>query len=173
MRNIQIRIMRNEDIPSVAALEQAVFSEPWTEDGFAAALAQEGNCFVVAVAGIPAADADFPEENKSEAPGREPAECSHEKVIGYCGLYTAADEGEITNVAVAETYRRGGAGSALVGAVKKTAQQWGICRIFLEVRASNTAAQSLYKKEGFKTVGVRKDFYRKPAEDALVMCCNL
>ena len=155
MRNIQIRTMRIEDIPSVAALEQEAFSEPWTEDGFAAALAQEGNCFVVAVTGIA------------------PAECSHEKVIGYCGLYTAADEGEITNIAVAEAYRCGGVGSALVGAVKKKAQQWEVCRIFLEVRASNMAAQSLYEKEGFKTVGLRKGFYRRPAEDALVMCCDL
>ncbi len=169
MRKIRIRTMKIEDIPSVAALERAVFSEPWSEDGFAAALAQSGNYFVAAVS-----EEDFSDDDLSVADDcGEMAEHSRGNVIGYCGLYTAADEGEITNVAVAEAYRCRGVGFALVDAVKERARQQGVCRIFLEVRASNRAAQSLYEKKDFKTVGTRKGFYRMPTEDALLMRCDL
>lgn len=144
--NILVRKMTKEDIPQVADLEKAAFSVPWNEQGFADALSQERNIFSVA---------------------------EHEgKVIGYCGMYTAADEGEITNVAVAEQFRKNGVGSRIIDYMIKQAVDMGIERIYLEVRLSNEAAQGLYRKYGFCSQGIRKNFYRKPDEDAIVMVCQ-
>ncbi|MCD8217659.1 MAG: ribosomal protein S18-alanine N-acetyltransferase [Clostridiales bacterium] len=151
-----IRKMRCEDVPAVTALDRSVFSEPWTEAGFFSALAQEGNVFLVAT---------------SAAAERENG--VSEKVIGYCGLYVSADEGDITNVAVASQHRRGGVAAALIEEVKAAAGQRGVKQIFLEVRESNRAAQNLYLGAGFEFCGRRKSFYRKPTEDALLMTCRL
>lgn len=140
-----IRNMQPEDIPSVASLEREIFSEPWSENGFADALAQNSNIFLTA--------------------GR-----SDGVIIGYCGLYITGDEGEITNVAVMEEYRRQGAAAALLTELLKQAGECAAERIFLEVRVSNTAAVRLYERFGLELCGRRKNFYRRPTEDALLMC---
>ncbi len=148
--------MYREDVPVVTDLERSSFSEPWTEAGFLSALAQEDNIFLVAIS--------VPTERESDV---------LEKVIGYCGLYVSADQGDITNVAVASQYRRGGVAAALVEEVKVAARQRGVRQIFLEVREFNRAAQDLYLGAGFEFCGRRKKFYRKPTEDALLMICEI
>ena len=144
--NILVRKMTKEDIPQTAAIEREAFSVPWDEQGFAEAIAQEQNIFSV-------------------------AECQGE-IIGYCGMYTAADEGEITNVAVKEEFRKHGVGSRILAYMIRQAADKGIAGIYLEVRSSNEVAQKLYRKYGFLAVGTRKNFYRKPDEDAIVMMCQ-
>ncbi len=141
---IEVRRMRLDDIPAVAELEKECFSEPWTQNGFEDALFQGQNIFVTA--------AD-----------------SRENIVGYAGLYAASDEGDITNVAVSESCRQKGIASKLMEFLILQAEAQGIIRIFLEVRKSNLAAQKLYEKYGFKVFAERKNFYRKPQEDALLM----
>ena len=143
-----IRRMQPGDIPAVAALEKEVFSMPWSEKGFEDALAQPGNIFLV-------------------------SEMSTGQIIAYCGLYVAAAEGEITNVATAEHMRGQGVGFALVSEICREAFENGISNIFLEVRKSNNIAHRLYEKSGFVDCGIRKNFYEKPQEDAIVMCREL
>ena len=92
-----------------------------------------------------------------------------EKLLGYVGVYCAADEGEITNVAVAQPARRCGVGRALIEALIRMLADRSVFRIVLEVRTSNEPAIRLYEQEGFVVVGKRKNFYEKPAEDAYVM----
>lgn len=141
---IRIRRMVREDIPAVAALEKKTFSEPWNEKGFEDALLGSQNIFLTAV-------------------GKE------DLIAGYIGLYGSFDEGDITNVAVAEEFRGLGIGFLLVESIKEMASSQGIRQIFLEVRASNAAARALYRKAGFEACGQRKDFYREPVEDAILM----
>ncbi len=141
---IQIRKMTREDVPAVAALEREIFSEPWTERGFREALGQAANRFFVAVD-------------------------SRESIVGYCGLYVAGDEGEITNVAVAEDARRRGIGERLLTETLAKAESEGVRNLFLEVRASNEPAIRLYKKHGFVPCGTREAYYRCPTEDAVLM----
>ena len=90
-------------------------------------------------------------------------------VAGYCGIYLAADEGEITNVAVAECFRRRGIAGLLVEQILTESRNRGAARVFLEVRESNFPAIQLYEKHGFQVVGTRRAFYQKPTEDALLM----
>ena len=78
------------------------------------------------------------------------------RIIGYIGMYLAMDEGEITNVAVAPVERC-------------HAENKGVARIVLEVRASNDSAIRLYERNGFVQCGMRKGFYEFPKEDAYVM----
>ena len=138
-----IREMSASDIDGVAAVEAETFSMPWSARGFADTLHREDVLFLVA--------------------------CEGENLLGYVGVYCTADEGEITNVAVAQSARRRGVGRALIGELIRALADRKIFRIVLEVRVSNEPALHLYEQEGFDVVGMRNNFYEKPTEDAYVM----
>ena len=140
---MQIVRMTEREVPAVAVLEQELFSMPWSKQGFLDTLAMDNVRFLVAV------DEDV--------------------VCGYCGVYMAADEGEITNVAVAPSYRRRGIAKMLMRQLIDEAFELGISQIALEVRVSNEGAILLYTQLGFVSVGVRKNFYERPIEDAYIM----
>ena len=91
-----------------------------------------------------------------------------ETVLGFAGVHIIAGEGYITNIAVCESARRCGIGKMMLERIID------ICKdkctfVTLEVRVSNTPAISLYEKLGFETLGIRKNFYEKPTEDAVIM----
>ncbi len=138
-----IRSMMQEDVAGVAALEAELFSVPWSQAAFEDTIPREEVLFFVAGEG--------------------------DELLGYIGVTMTAQEGEITNVAVASEARRGGVGTALLMRLKEELYKRGIFRIVLEVRVSNMPAIRLYEKIGFSIVGTRKRFYEKPTEDAYVM----
>ena len=140
---MRIRLMTAKDVPAVAGIEKDCFSEPWSEQGF---LDGMNNSAVFLVA-----------ENEDG------------EVTGYIGMYVMAPEGEITNVAVSKDGRGNGTGEALVKAMQQWAAEHSVERIVLEVRVSNDPAIHVYEKMGFTTIGVRKNFYRLPTEDAGIM----
>lgn len=142
-----IRKMTFDDIQSAVQIEKECFSLPWSEKSFQDSLEREDTLFLVCEEGI--------------------------EITGYIGMYLSFDEGNITNVAVSPLYRKKGYGEALVSSAKELAKEKQIEKIFLEVRVSNTPAISLYKKMGFENLGVRKNFYEHPQEDASIMCCDL
>ena len=138
-----IRRMVQTDLEQVAVIAAGLFTQPWDRQGFADALPLESACFLVAAEG--------------------------DKVRGYCGLYMAADEGEVINVAVAKASQGKGIASRLMDALLDEGHARGVHRFFLEVRVSNDAAIRLYEKYGFKKQGIRKHFYILPDEDAYLM----
>lgn len=140
--NIQIIPLELRHIKDIARLEALCFSEPWSEEGILEAY-RLGTKFFIA-------------ENSKQ-------------LMGYIGIKAVIDEGYITNVAVYPQYRGIGVATALINKVFDFAKEKGLSFVSLEVRASNTAAASLYEKTGFKEEGRRKDFYRLPREDALIM----
>lgn len=142
-----IRRMRAEDAAYVAEIERKSFSEPWHEKEFTKASAADNYIYLVA------------EHNN--------------KIIGYAGCVFAADEADITNIAVDFEVRRMGIGRRLLLCLVEQAQKAGLANIFLEVRVSNEAARELYVQTGFEAVGLRKNFYSKPAEDGILMVKNL
>ena len=89
--------------------------------------------------------------------------------VGYVGCQTVLDEGYITNIAVAESCRRKGLGRAMLGALIDHCRESGASFLTLEVRQSNAPAIALYKSMGFLPEGRRKNFYRQPTEDAILM----
>lgn len=144
MPGIEIIRMTEAEVPQVAAIEAEVFTCPWSEKGFLDTLYQDNVRFYLAVEG--------------------------NTVLGYCGIYMAADEGEITNVAVKPEFRRCHIADEMLQALLSDSEAGGIRYIYLEVRVSNAAAIGLYEKHGFTRNGIRKNFYEKPQEDAYVMC---
>ena len=92
---------------------------------------------------------------------------------GFCAVRAASDEGELLDIAVLPEHRRGGIGTALLGAGLAYLRDAGTERIFLEVRVSNSAAQSMYASCSFVACGVRKKYYSAPTEDAAVMVLDL
>ena len=148
--NIYIRKMCRDDLDAVVRIEAENFSTPWKRSDFEHYLDDPQALFLVAV------------------PGKGQAK-KHSAAAGYIGCLYAADEGDITNVSVDADCRRNGIGRELVQTLLTESEQRGCERIFLEVRQSNEAAIRLYRMHGFEEIGVRKNYYQKPAEDALLM----
>jgi ribosomal-protein-alanine N-acetyltransferase len=90
-------------------------------------------------------------------------------VVAYCAGWVIFDELHINNLAVQPAWRRRGVAGALLAFVLHDAAAEGASRATLEVRRSNEAARRLYERFGFGYAGVRKDYYREPVEDALVL----
>lgn len=90
-------------------------------------------------------------------------------VAGYGGMWHVVTEGHITNIAVSEKFRRLGVGNAIVDKMIELAEEKDMLGVTLEVRVSNEAAISLYKKHGFKIEGLRKEYYDDNKEDAYIM----
>jgi ribosomal-protein-alanine N-acetyltransferase len=91
-------------------------------------------------------------------------------VRGFIAARVVSEELHVNNVGVREEVRRCGVGSALLGAALARGACQGARGAVLEVRFSNSAAQALYRRHGFRTTGQRRNYYREPTEDALVMC---
>ena len=90
-------------------------------------------------------------------------------LVGYASYLKVLDEAQITNVAVLEEFRHQKIATDMIGLLIEKATADGIIFMSLEVRSQNTAAISLYKKFGFKNVGLRKKYYQKPDDDAILM----
>ncbi len=134
-----IRNATTEDIPAIAMLETACFSDPWPEDYIGRRLdkmlvAEQDGAF-----------------------------------LGYAALASVLDEGSLDSIAVVPEHRRQGAADALLAAMIRRGRERDLSFITLEVRASNGPAIALYKKHGFAQVGRRSNYYEYPREDAILM----
>ncbi|MEH7121980.1 ribosomal protein S18-alanine N-acetyltransferase [Bacillus sp. JJ1532] len=142
------RFLSEKDVNEVLKIEHASFTLPWTEEAFKNEFKQ--NKFAVYI-GL-------------EDEGR---------LIGYCGVWVIVDEAHITNVAVLPEYRGLKLGEALMKKIMEISSEMGARTMTLEVRVTNSIAQSLYRKLGFQDGGIRKSYYTDNREDALVMWVNL
>ena len=140
---IMIRKMTMDDLDTVVEIEKECFSVPWSKQGFMDALQKTDAYYIVAV--------------------------TDDRVVGYCGAYGVCDEADINQVAVTGNYRRSGIGERMVRRLLDGLKERGYLYTTLEVRKSNTAAIALYEKLGFVSEGIRKNFYEKPTEDAVIM----
>lgn len=132
-----------EDTARIAQIERAVFSDAWGLESIRETFEQKTSRIYVAV--------------------------EEQTVIGYVIAYTVLDEGEIARIAVSSEFRRNGAAELLLDTLISKEREDGVVTWYLEVRESNEAAQSLYKKKGFEEEGVRKEFYEHPRENAVLM----
>ncbi|MBI1808871.1 MAG: ribosomal protein S18-alanine N-acetyltransferase [Gemmatimonadetes bacterium] len=140
----RFRSAEARDLEAVHALEVASFSDPWPLAGFRELLDQSHVDFDV-------------------------AESETGELLGYLVALRAADEAEVANLAVHANARRGGIGRALLDAFLARAPAAGVRAVYLEVRESNLAARALYASRGFVQAGRRRQYYRKPVEDALIL----
>ena len=144
--NCIIRRMTVDDIDAVAAIEAATFPTPWSRDAFASEMRNVAARYLVA-----------------EMDGA---------VVGFAGAWIILDESHITNIAVLREHRGQGIGRLLTAGLLQYLSNLGAAYATLEVRRSNTVAQSLYESLGFIRLGVRKQYYEDNREDALIMVCD-
>jgi len=140
----QIRAMRQEDVPDVAALEQAAYEFPWSAGIFRDCLLAGYTAVILETEG---------------------------EVMGYAVMSVAAGEAHLLNLCLAQHFRRRGIGRRLLRHMLDLAMEAGAERLFLEVRPSNREAMRLYRAAGFDVIGVRRGYYRAPGgnEDAVVL----
>jgi len=139
------RLQHGADLDAVVALEAASFTNPWSREMLEHDLANADVARVYVL---------------RDETGR---------LIGFCGCWFIYDELHINTLAVSEQHRRQGHATRLLRFVLAEAAARGITSATLEVRRSNEAALALYERFGFAIRGIRRDYYTKPVEDALVL----
>ncbi len=137
---LQFRKLQTSDMPRIMDIESRAFEDPWSPQAFK--LTQGNSSWVCT---------------------------ENELVVGYCVCLSVLDEASIANIAIDPAYQHRGYGTSLLNFVLQELQANGAERIFLDVRRSNLPALMLYSKFGFQTIGLRKNYYDTPPEDALVM----
>lgn len=131
-------------LPAILEIENEAFTCPWSEKSFAEAFESPHITVYAAV----------------HADG---------SIAGFSCLMCCGEEGEILNIAVRTSARKNGIGQLLMDAMLTEGSADGVRDFYLEVRESNAAARHLYEKNGFETLGIRKRYYSKPVEDAVIM----
>jgi ribosomal-protein-alanine N-acetyltransferase len=141
-----IRRMKEEDLPAVRTIEALSFSNPWSDNTFRGEIQNTSVSVPLVVV-------------------RKPGE----EVVGYIIFWQIRDDVQVNNIAVHPDSRGLGLGEALMRFAIAKVRAAGATFMTLEVRQSNAAATALYKKLGFEVLGVRKNYYTKPDEDAYFM----
>lgn len=142
-----IRRMQEQDIDAVTAIEQEIFSKPWSKKSFLDAVRAEHTIYLLAEGAT--------------------------AIMGYCGIWLSGETGDLCNMAVRPSCRRRGIGRELLAEAIHLSIGRGAKEIFLEVRESNEPAIVLYKNFGFQKIGIRKGYYHIPTEDAVIMRCGI
>lgn len=146
--SFQIRPMQAEDIGQVQAIDHNSFSLPWPTSAYNYELTNPQSLLWVALT-----------TGQTGTP----------KIIGMIVMWLIVDEAHIATLAVEPEFRRQGIGQSLLATALQEAARRGMSEATLEVRANNLAAQRLYSKFSFKTVGFRPHYYRDNNEDAFIM----
>ncbi len=133
-----------ENIDDILTIENEAFSCPWSKKSFEEAFLNQNISLFV-------------------------ASSSDNSILGFLCLMILDSEAEVLNVAVSEKLRKQGIGSMLLSHALSYAKEHSVSSVYLEVRESNTAAQALYSNSGFEKIGIRRNYYKKPSEDAVLM----
>jgi ribosomal-protein-alanine N-acetyltransferase len=143
----ELHRMRSEHLDQILRIERMSFSNPWPRESFLSDLrSPHARCLVAVAKG---------------------------SVIGYAIGWFVLDELHVLNLAVEPQQRRRGVGQRLLRDLLTAAGRRGCRTATLELRSSNTNAGKLYQKYGFRPVAQRKNYYRRPTEDAVVMLLDL
>jgi len=142
--------MEAADLPSVMEIEAVSFPNPWQENTFRGEIQHRPISFPLVV-----------------------VHSVLNRVIGYIVFWVIGEEAQINNIAVHPDFRRLGVGERVLRQVIGQFRSSGVTMVTLEVRPSNTGAQTLYRKLGFRMIGLRKGYYTNPPEDAFVLALHL
>ena len=140
---MKIELMTADHVPQIAELEKICFNDPWSEKSIASELDNRLSLWLVAMDG--------------------------DRVTGYVGSQSVLGETDMMNIAVHPDFRRRGIAEELVVKLVEELKVRGNHSLMLEVRVSNDPARKLYDKMGFQQVGLRKNYYRNPKEDACIL----
>lgn len=142
--NYAFRLMQETDLDAVMKIEPTIYSHPWTRGNFSDSLKSRHQAWVL---------------------------MEQETIIGYALMMTVLDEAHLLNISVAKPYQKQGLGRLLLTHMIDRARELNTVNMFLEVRASNVVAITLYEDIGFVEMSVRRGYYpaAKGREDAVLM----
>ncbi len=143
MSSYKIELMNSSHVEGVFEVSKLSLKETWNKESIEKELSNKLAKYLVALDGA--------------------------NVVGFVGMWSVFDEGDITNIAVHPDYRKQGIGNLLMNNLISLCKKNKINSLTLEVRESNIKAQNLYKKHEFKEEGLRKNFYDNPKENAIIM----
>lgn len=138
-----IRTATEDDIPAILALERSLYSTPWSEQSFRFELSHDHSMFWVFI--------------------------WEESLAGYQVGWSIVNSYHLHNLAVMPAYQGQGLGSEVLRFLQSYLERLALQAIELEVRASNVRGLALYKKLGYRVIGIRRRYYREPTEDAILM----
>ncbi len=185
-----VQPMTLDDVDQVAMVERECFTTPWPKTAYIREIKENrlGHYIVVRwVPEEPAGETAPPApEGAGEAPlgtirrlvqqflrpfglAERPAGDRRGELLGFAGMWVMLDEAHITTICVRQAARGRGLGELLLASLIELAMELGCRRVTLEVRVSNTVAQNLYRKYGFRIEGVRRHYYSDNGEDAYIM----
>jgi ribosomal-protein-alanine N-acetyltransferase len=141
---LQTRKAKTSDMETITGIENRQFRHPWKTHQFTGELTHDISYFYVC------------------------EDVSTKEVVGYIIFWIIEETMELHTIAVSETYKQKGIGKRLFLFMMETAKKKKVEEIFLEVRRSNTEAIAFYESFHFQQVGIRKDYYSSPREDALI-----
>jgi ribosomal-protein-alanine N-acetyltransferase len=147
MKKIKFIMAELKHLDGIMEVESKCFIVPWTKNMFLSEMYSENTSLYILM------------ENNI--------------VVGYISLFKVLDEIHVNNIAVDTGFQRMGYASMIMEKAIEIAMNLSMAIITLEVRKSNTQAMELYKKYGFEILGSRKDYYKNPKEDALIMTKEL
>ncbi|HET7497459.1 MAG TPA: ribosomal protein S18-alanine N-acetyltransferase [Candidatus Eisenbacteria bacterium] len=145
---VRIRPLTVARLDEVLAIERVSFSDPWSREMFRSELMIGGGTYA----------------RLAERDGA---------LVGYLCAVLVADEAHVGNLAVDPAERRQGVAQLLLDDLVEAARSRGARRVTLEVRESNENARKFYYKNEFIDIAIRKNYYRNPSEDAIVMLRTL
>jgi ribosomal-protein-alanine N-acetyltransferase len=149
-----IEQMREMDLREVVQIEESSGLNRWGYDAYKRELFKNPNAILLV-----ARASEFTSNDQN--------------VLGFFAGWTVVDELHVNNLGTRPGHRRMGVGASLLESALEEGKLRGVAFVLLEVRASNEPAQSLYRKMGFHYIGRRRDYYRGPTEDALMMKLDL
>ena len=147
MSELFIRKATPSDVSQIEKIEKSSFSTPWSKKWLLDEINKPDDLFLTVTDG--------------------------EAILGYAVVGMLGEEAELYNIAVDSAHRGKGLGDMLMKHMTRKALENGAKNLFLEVRESNVPAILLYEKHGFKSVGRRKNYYKEPTEDAILMMLSM
>lgn len=158
-----------EDAERLYQIECSCFATPWSRESLSSFIADTAHSICLTAHEDIAVSPDI---SVSEITIDNSDFSRTESIIGYVGVLSVLDEGEITNIAVLPENRGRGVGFALLCAAKDYCRRIGVHTLHLEVRTGNLNAVALYRKCGFVQTGMRRGYYADNGEDALLFSWN-
>lgn len=179
-----VRLMHREDIPQVNLIDREAFPTQWPPPNYLHELENQLARYIVVCDETRTVEPPEPKPHSEKGlyglvsrvgqwfghkAGSERPLVGTQYIVGFAGIWVMAEESHLTNIAVRQSYQRQGMGELLLISVIELSAELKADVVTLEVRVSNTPAQSLYRKYGFTKTGLRRGYYTDNREDALLM----
>lgn len=170
---LRLRYMTPRDVPDVIHIDSASFNPPWPARSYLFEINESHISFMLVLEELQPRPVGWLRRQFNHLRGDDADTALHSDIVGYGGLWVIQEEGHISTIASHPDFRGRGYGELLLLAMMRQSLRRGVNYVVLEVRVSNTVAQTLYRKYGFEVIATKENYYRSDNEDAYDMRVNV